>query len=80
MNKHSTISTAKVTTIGNSAGVALPKEVLARLRVSKGDTLCFTETPEGVLLTPYKAEFADIMEAAETIMRENRDALRVLAK
>jgi putative addiction module antidote len=80
MNKHTTIATAKITTIGNSVGIALPKDVLARLRVGKGDTLCLTETPDGLLLTPYSAEFAEIMEAAEVVMRENRDALRALAK
>lgn len=80
MNKHVTIATAKITTLGNSVGIALPKDVLARLRVGKGDTLCLTETPDGVLLTPYSTEFAKIMEAAEIVMRENRDALRELAK
>lgn len=80
MNKHVTIATAKVTTVGNSVGIALPKDVLAKLRVGKGDTLCLTETPDGVLLTPYSAEFAEIMEAAEIVMREDRDVLRALAK
>ena len=80
MNKHVTISTSKVTTVGNSVGISLPKEVLAKLRVGKGDMLCFTETPEGVLLTPYDNEFAEIMEAAETVMREDRDVLKILAK
>lgn len=80
MNKHVTLTTAKITTVGNSAGITLPKEVLALLRVGKGDTLCFTETPEGILLTPYNQAFAEIMEAAETVMREDRDVLRVLAK
>ena len=80
VNKHVTIATAKVTTIGNSVGIALPKDVLAKLRVGKGDTLCLTETPDGVLLTPYSAEFAEIMEAAEIVMREDRDVLRALAK
>ena len=80
MNKHVTLATVKVTTIGNSVGVTLPKDVLAKLRVGKGDTLCMTETPDGVLLTPYSAEFAEIMEAAEIIMRENRDALKTLAQ
>lgn len=80
MKKHLTISTSKVTTVGNSTGITLPKEVLALLRVGKGDTLCFTETPDGVLLTPYSKEFADIMEAAETVMREDRDVLRILAQ
>lgn len=80
MNKHVTIATAKVTTVGNSTGITLPKEVLAKLRIGKGDTLCFTETPDGVLLTPYSDEFAKIMEAAEIVMREDRDVLRILAK
>lgn len=80
MNKHVTIATAKLTAIGNSVGISLPKEVLALLRVGKGDTVCITETPEGVLLTPYSAEFAEIMEAAEVVMREDRDVLKILAK
>jgi hypothetical protein len=42
--------------------------------------LCFMETPEGFKLTPYDPEFAEIMEAAEQVMREDRDVLRVLAK
>jgi putative addiction module antidote len=80
MNTRATIATAKLTTVGNSVGISLPKEVLALLRVGKGDTVCLTETPEGVLLTPYSAEFAEIMEAAETVMREDRDVLKILAK
>jgi putative addiction module antidote len=80
MNKHVTLATVKVTTVGNSVGVTLPKVVLAKLRVGKGDTLCLTETPDGILLTPYSAEFAEIMEAAEIVMREDRDVLRALAK
>jgi putative addiction module antidote len=43
--------TLKVTTIGNSAGVILPKELLARLRVDKGDELYAVETPDGLRLT-----------------------------
>lgn len=80
MNKHVTISTSKITTLGNSVGITLSKEVLALLRVNKGDSLCFTETPDGVLLTPYSKEFAEQMEAAEIVMREDRDVLRILAK
>jgi len=70
----------KITTVGSSAGVVLPKSVLEKLRLSKGDVVCLTETPDGFKLTPYNAEFAEVMEAAETVMRENRDALRILAK
>lgn len=70
----------KVTTVGNSTGVVLPKEVLSRLKLQKGDVLYLTETPDGYKITPYDEEFARQMEAAERIMRENRDVLRELAK
>jgi putative addiction module antidote len=74
------MTTLKVTTIGNSTGVILPKEVLERLRVEKGDALHVLETPRGIELTPYDPEFAAQMEAAERVMREDRDALRKLAE
>lgn len=70
----------KITTIGNSVGVVLPKEILERLRVEKGDTLYAIETPNGIELTPYDAEFAEAMAIAEKVMREDRDVLRKLAE
>lgn len=70
----------KITTIGNSAGVILPKELLARLRLEKGDELYALETPDGVKLTPHDPEFAAQMEIAEQIMREDRQVLRKLAQ
>jgi putative addiction module antidote len=70
----------KLTTIGNSVGVVLPKEILQRLRVGKGETLYVLETPRGVELTPYDADFAAQMELAEQVMREDRDALKKLAE
>ena len=70
----------KVTRIGNSAGVVLPKELLSRLRVAPGDTIYATEAPDGVRLTAGNPEFEEQMEAAEAIMRKDRDILRVLAK
>ena len=70
----------KITAIGNSAGVILPKELLARLRVDKGDELYAVETPDGVRLTTYDPEFARQMEIAEKIMREDRELLRLLAQ
>jgi putative addiction module antidote len=78
--RRSKVITAKVTTVGSSTGIVLPKEVLAKLRVGKGDELCFMETPEGFNLTPYDPAFAEIMDAAEEVMREDRDVLRALAK
>lgn len=72
------MNTLKITTVGNSAGVVLPREVLDRLHAKKGDLLFVLETPNGVELTPYNPEFAKQMEAAEKVMREDRDVLRRL--
>ncbi len=69
----------KITTVGNSAGVILPRELLARLRVGKGDTLYVTELPDGIKLAPFDPEFAAKLEVAERIMRRRRNMLRRLA-
>jgi putative addiction module antidote len=70
----------KITSVGNSAGVLLPKELWAKLRVGKGDVLLVIETENGIELTPYDPEFDMQMAVAEDIMREDRDILRKLAK
>ena len=70
----------KITKIGNSAGIILPKEALARLRAAIGDTLYLSEAPDGIRLSASDPGFGAKMEAAEAIMREDRDILRVLAK
>jgi putative addiction module antidote len=70
----------KVIAIGNSSGIILPKETLARLNVQKGDTLYLTEGPQGIRLVPFDEEFATQMEAAREVMRENRDVLQRLAE
>ena len=70
----------KITKIGNSAGVVLPKELLAKLRAGVGDTLYVSETPDGIRITAANPEFAAKMDRAEAIMREDRDILRILAK
>ncbi|TKR30640.1 AbrB/MazE/SpoVT family DNA-binding domain-containing protein [Luteimonas gilva] len=73
-------STLKLSRIGNSVGVILPKDVLAKLRVREGDLLYLTEAPDGYRISQYDPEFARQMEAAEEVMRRRRDALRELAK
>jgi putative addiction module antidote len=70
----------KVTTIGNSAGVIFPKEFMEKLRINKGDTLYVSETPGGFELTPYNSEFANQMDLAESVMREDRNVLKKLAE
>ncbi len=70
----------KLTQIGNSVGVILPKEVLARLKLEKGDTVFVTDAANGVMLTPYSPEFEVQMEAARQVMKRRRNVLRELAK
>jgi putative addiction module antidote len=74
------MTTLKVTQIGNSLGLILPKEVLAKLRVEKGDEVYLSETPEGVRITAHNPEFAEQMKVARAIMKKRRNALRELAK
>ncbi|HEY1257170.1 MAG TPA: AbrB/MazE/SpoVT family DNA-binding domain-containing protein [Terracidiphilus sp.] len=69
-------TTAKIIAIGNSAGIILPKETLARLNVEKGDLLYITEGSQGIRLLPFDQDFAAQMEAAREVMRENRDVLQ----
>lgn len=75
----------KVRKIGNSLGVVIPREVLARMRVAEGETLYLTEAVDGgVRLTPmdesFAEEFAAQMEEAERVMRADRHILREIAK
>lgn len=73
-------ATLKITSIGNSAGIILSKEILEKLRVVKGDSLLVIETPNGVELTAFDPVVARQMEVAERVMRKHRDVLRQLAK
>jgi len=70
----------KLRAIGNSTGVVLPREILEKLRVKRGDELMVLETPDGITLTAYDPEFARQMEVAEEIMRRRRNLLHKLAE
>lgn len=71
---------AKITTVGNSTGMVLPKEALAKLHVAKGDQVFLVETPNGFEITAYDPEFERQMELGKQVMRRYRNALRELAK
>ena len=73
-------SSIKMIQIGTSTGAIFPKEMLAQLKVQKGDTLFAVETPDGILLTPYDLEIEKQLEAGRAFMREYRDTFRALAK
>ena len=70
----------KLTQIGNSVGVILPKEVLARLKLEKGASVFITETPSGYVLTPYDPALAEQIEAGREFMQDYRDTFHQLAK
>lgn len=70
----------KLTQIGNSVGVILPREALARLRLEKGQSVFLTETPDGYALTPYDPELEEQIQAGREFMRDFRDTFHQLAK
>jgi putative addiction module antidote len=70
----------KVRKIGNSLGVVLPKDVLAKLKVGEGDELTVSETPDGVALSAAADDTAELMRMAEEIMRKRRRVLKALAQ
>jgi putative addiction module antidote len=70
----------KIRKIGTSLGVVLPKELLTELGVGEGDVLYPVRTPDGVSLSPYDPEFAEILDDSRDYMRRHRNAMRELAK
>jgi putative addiction module antidote len=74
------MQTLKLTKIGTSTGAVIPKEMLARLKVEKGDVLYAIETPEGYLLTPYDPAIEEQLEVGREFMKEYRDTFKALAK
>lgn len=70
----------KVRRIGNSLGVVLPKEVLAKLRVGEGDSLSVHDTPGGVVLSHYDESMVEQVDVMRSLMKRYRNALRELAK
>jgi putative addiction module antidote len=74
------VSALKLTQIGNSLGVILPKELLARLKLEKGDTVFVTEAANGVMLTPYDPALEEQLKLGREFMHEYRDTFHQLAK
>jgi putative addiction module antidote len=75
-----TMHVLKLTQIGNSVGAVFPKELLAKMRLEKGDEFYVTEMPDGLRITPYNPEFEEQMRMSREIMKERRDVLHELAK
>lgn len=74
------IKEVKIRRAGGSLSVTLPKEIAERLQLEEGDRAFVTETPEGLLITPYDPEFSKAMDVYRKGARKYRDALKELAK
>lgn len=74
------MTTLKLTQIGNSVGLILPKELLARLKLEKGDTVFVTEAANGVNLSPYDPSLDEELALGREFMHEYRDTFHQLAK
>lgn len=71
----------KLRKVGNSVGLVLPKDALARLKAGEGDTVCVTEASDGSLrISVSDPEVTRQLEKAQHILRRYRHTLRELAK
>jgi putative addiction module antidote len=72
--------TLKLTTVGSSTGVVIPKEMLQSLKLKKGDYIYAVETPEGYILTPYNREVEAQIEKGRAFMKQYRETFKALAE
>lgn len=73
-------ATLRLTRIGTSTGAVLPKEMLTRMKVEKGDTLFAIETADGYLVTPFDPAIEQQLKMGREFMKEYRDTFKELAK
>lgn len=67
--------------IGNSTGLILPKELLARLNLEQGDEVVVTEGPDRTItVSPYADDDEETMRIARQVMKDYKNTLKALAK
>ena len=67
--------------IGNSDGLLLPRELMQRLDLKRGQQLHVVELAGGGFQAmPYDPDFGETMRIADEVMDEYRDTLATLAK
>lgn len=76
----SVMVTLRLTKVGTSTGLVVPKEMLQRLKVEKGDALYAIETADGYLLTPYDPAIEEQLRLGQEFMKEYRETFKALAK
>jgi putative addiction module antidote len=74
------MATLKLTAVGTSTGVVIPKEMLNRMKVTRGDALHVVETPDGYLITPYDPAISAQVETGRAFMKKYRDTFKALAE
>ena len=74
------MASLKLRSVGNSVGVVLPKELLARYNLGEGDSLQVVETPDGVLLTPVSPNVEEQLRLGRALMKKYRETFAALAK
>ncbi|GEP45670.1 AbrB/MazE/SpoVT family DNA-binding domain-containing protein [Brevifollis gellanilyticus] len=71
----------KLRKIGNSVGLVLPKEALAKLGVDEGDSVLLTEANDDSLrISTAKPSVSEQLKVAQDLMQRYRNTLRELAK
>ncbi|MGH7480804.1 MAG: AbrB/MazE/SpoVT family DNA-binding domain-containing protein [Longimicrobiales bacterium] len=66
--------------VGNSAGTTIPKAMLERYHLREGDPVHLVELEDGILITPFDADFAEALEIYAEGARRYRNAMRELAE
>jgi putative addiction module antidote len=74
------MATLKLTAVGTSTGLVIPKEMLNRMKLKRGDSLHVIEIPDGYLLTPYDPSIAAQVEAGRGFVKSYRDTFKALAE
>lgn len=74
------VATTKITKVGNSSAIILPKELMERLKLRQGDEVSIGDVPNGILISPYNEQKERQLDRAREIMRENRNMLKKLAE
>ena len=70
----------KIASVGTSSGLIIPKDMMTRYKLERGDQVYMIETPLGILISPFNPDVAEQIEAGKAFMRSYRDTFKALAQ
>lgn len=70
----------KLIKIGNSYGFIMPKEIIAEMKITKGDEVIASPAVGGFRISTYDYKFSKQVELLEQIRKYRKNALRELAQ